>query len=234
MPSSLEPERRLVEVLGDLAVSMQSLTSSDDVLKAIVDASVHLVPGARWAGVSLVKRKRVEPAMPTDDIVATLDRLQTESGDGPLFTVIREHKTVVIDDLAVDGQWPIFVPTALKLGVHSMLCFRLFVTGENLGALTLYGAEPRAFTDDSVAIGEVLAQHAAVALAGSSATEQMQSAIASRDLIGQAKGILMQRDRLTGLQAFAALTKASQETNLKLVDVARWLVDQHEASLPDK
>jgi GAF domain-containing protein len=233
MPESLEPERRLAELLGDFAIDMQSMNNPESVLKAIVDASVDLVPGARWAGVSLVKRRRVEPAMMTDDVVATLDRIQAESGDGPLFTVIREHKTVVIDDLAVDGQWPTFVPRAIEFGVHSMLCFRLFVTGENLGALTLYGDRPRAFTDESVGIGEIVAQHAAVALAGSNAQEQLQSALASRDVIGQAKGILMQRDGLTGLQAFGALTKASQETNLKLVDVARWLVDQHEGTLPE-
>lgn len=228
-----DQDRSLAATLGDLAVEMQSLRSSDDVLRAIVDAAVHIVPGARWAGVSLVKRRRVEPAVLTDDVVSQLDQLQTDLGEGPLFDVIREQKTVVIDDLSIDGKWPVFVPTAIELGVHSMLVYRLFVARENLGALTLYGAAPRVFTDDSIAAGELLAQHAAVALAGSAAVEQMQIAVASRDVIGQAKGILMQRDRLTGLQAFAALTKASQETNLKLVDVARWLVGEHESSLPE-
>ena len=223
----------LAQTLGALAVQMQSLKSSPEVLHAIVDAAVHIVPGARWAGVSLVRRRQVEPAVPIDDVVAKLDQIQTDLGEGPLFSVIRENRTVLIDDLAVDGQWPQFVPTALDLGVHSMLSFRLFVARENLGALVLYGAEPHAFTEDSLAVGELLAQHAAVALAGSTAAEQFECALASRDVIGQAKGILMQRDRLTGLQAFTALTKASQETNLKLVEVARWLVGEHESVLSD-
>jgi len=109
-----------------------------------------------------------------------------------------------------------------------MLSFRLFVIAESFGALNLYGAAPGAFTDDSITTGEILAQHAAVALAGTTAEQHFAAALASRDVIGQAKGILMHRDNLTGLQAFAALARASQETNVKLVDVARILVADHE------
>ena len=109
-----------------------------------------------------------------------------------------------------------------------MLSFRLFVTSGGLGALNLYGAAPDAFTDESITTGEILAQHAAVAFAGATAEQHFAAALASRDVIGQAKGILMHRDNLTGLQAFAALTKASQQTNIKLVDVARTLVADHE------
>jgi GAF domain-containing protein len=109
-----------------------------------------------------------------------------------------------------------------------MLSFRLFVESGSIGALNIYGATPKAFTEESIAIGEILAQHAAVALAGTAALEQFQTALASRDIIGQAKGILMQRGNLTGQQAFAALTRTSQETNVKLVDVAQLLVAEHE------
>jgi AmiR/NasT family two-component response regulator len=70
-------------------------------------------------------------------------------------------------------------------------------------------------------------------MAGAAAEEQMHSAVATHDIIGQAKGILMHRDNLTGLQAFAALTRASQETNIRLVNVARWLVNHHESKLQD-
>lgn len=122
----------------------------------------------------------------------------------------------------------------MGLGVRSALTFRLVVERGTIGVLTLYGADTYVFSDDATAIGEILAQHAAVALAGSTAEEQLQSAVASRDLIGQAKGILMQRDRLTGLQAFAALTKASQDTNVRLVEVARWLVSEHESGLESR
>ena len=223
--------RRLAETLGDLAVRMQSLKNSDEVLTAIVDAAVPIVPGASWAGVSVVHKGRVEPAAASDDIVARLDDLQTTLHEGPALSVLDGQRRLAVDSLAVAEKWPQFIPTAVELGVHSMLVFPLFVQRGILGVLTLYGSAPYAFSDDSRAIGEILAQHAAVALAGSTAEEQLHVAIASRDVIGQAKGILMHRDRLTGLQAFTTLTRASQETNVRLVDVARWLVDEHEKTL---
>lgn len=229
--SSHNPDPKgLAETLGDLAVQMQSLKQLTPILKAIVEAAVPIVPGTRWAGVSILNRQRVDPAVSTDDLVARLDQFQTDLREGPAHDALRDGHTILIEDLE-NVDWPNFAPKALELGVRSMLAFRLFVERQTLGVLTLYGSEPHAFGDDSIAVGEVLAQHAAVALAGSTAEEQLQSAVASRDVIGQAKGILMHRDRLTGLQAFAALTKASQDTNLKLVDVARWLVKEHESTL---
>jgi GAF domain-containing protein len=139
---------------------------------------------------------------------------------------------VRIDDMSTETRWPEFNRQAKELGVHSLLSFQLFVRSKNLGALNLYAGEPGVFTDDSVEVGTILAQHAALAMAGATAENHFQSALASRDLIGQAKDILMVRNNLTGLQAFTMLTRASQETNLKLVDVARWLVAEHEDRLP--
>lgn len=74
----------------------------------------------------------------------------------------------------------------------------------------------------------ILAQHAAVAIAGAAAEQQFRTGPASRDIIGQAKGLLMQRNNITGVQAFAMLTRASQDVNMKLADVAQWLVTEHE------
>jgi GAF domain-containing protein len=225
------PEARgLAQTLGDLAVEMQSLTDSRATLEAIVSAAVDIVPGASWAGISLASRRKVTPEIRVHELAARLDRLQTDLGEGPALSALRERHTVLIDDLAAETRWPDFTATAMTLGVHSLLSFRLFVVGESLGVLELYGAAPHAFTSESVAIGEVFAQHAAVAMADAASVEQLQSALATRDVIGQAKGMLMQRDGLTGLQAFATLTRASQETNIRLVDVARMFVADHEAT----
>ena len=115
--------------------------------------------------------------------------------------------------------------TRLELGVRCSLSFQLFVHKDNFGALNLYGGEAGVFDDDSFLYGEILAQHAAVAMAGSQATEQMHRAIASRDLIGQAKGIIMERFRVDAVQAFALLTRLSQESNNKLLDVAERVIE---------
>ena len=226
--------RRLAEVLGNLAVEMQSQHSSESVLRAIVVGAIDVVPGTSCAGISRVAGRTVTSEMPSDAIAAELDQLQTELNEGPALSALHERHTVFIKNMSEETRWPNFVAAATLLGVHCMLSFRLFVINGSLGALNLFGAAPEALTEDSVAIGEIFAQHAAVAMAGAAAEEQMQSAVATRDIIGQAKGILMHRDNLTGLQAFATLTRASQETNLRLVNVARWLVNEHESKLQDQ
>ena len=220
---------RLAHTLGDLAVRMQAQKDTADTLRAVVEAAAHIVPGARWAGISLRQGRQVLAQVPTDPIVAKLDELQSELGDGPGLTALREHHTVHIDDMSSETRWPEFTRQATELGVFSLLSFQLFVESKNLGALNLYSEQAGSFSEDSKDVGAIVAQHAAVAMFGATAENQFQAALASRDVIGQAKGILMHRDNLTGLQAFATLTHASKDTNIKLVDVARWLVDEHES-----
>jgi hypothetical protein len=106
------------------------------------------------------------------------------------------------------------------------MSFQLFVRSENLGALNLYADQPGVFSAESREFGTILAQHAAVAMVGAAHESQFRSALATRDIIGQAKGILMERQNLYAAQAFAVLLRASQETNTKLVDVARLVVSE--------
>ncbi|MCP9272967.1 GAF and ANTAR domain-containing protein [Mycolicibacterium arenosum] len=119
-------------------------------------------------------------------------------------------------------------------GIRSMLSFQLFVTHTTFGALNLYGSETGAFTDDSRRMGEILAQHASVALAASAADDQFRRALSSRDVIGQAKGLLMARNSVSGQQAFAMLLRVSQNTNHKLHDIAGKLVLMHEDDVAEK
>ena len=226
-----QPLESLAEVFGDLAVEMQAQKGSTDTLQSIVEAAPKVVPGARWAGISLVQGTKIVSEVPTSRAVAELDQLQSDLNQGPCLTALREYHTVHIDDMRTETRWPEFGCEAQQRGMLSMLSFQLFVRSENLGALNLYSDEPGAFSEDSFLVGEILAQHAGVAMIGSAAETQFENALATRDVIGQAKGMLMQRDNLTGLQAFSLLTRASQQTNIKLVDVARWLVNEHESGL---
>ena len=228
-----QPLESLAEVFGDLAVEMQAQKGSTDTLQSIVEAAPKVVPGARWAGISLVEGTKIVSEVPTSRSVAELDQLQSDLNQGPCLTALREYHTVHIDDMRTETRWPDFGREAQQRGMRSMLSFQLFVRSENLGALNLYSDEPGAFSEDSFLIGEILAQHAAVAMIGAAAETQFENALATRDVIGQAKGMLMQRDNLTGLQAFSLLTRASQQSNIKLVDVARWLVNEHESKLED-
>ena len=228
-----QPHGHLAQVFGNLAVEMQAEKSSSDTLQSITNAAPKLVPGTRWAGISLIEGRKIVAQVPTSRAVAELDQLQSDLNQGPCLTALREFRTVHIDDMRTDTRWPDFSREAQQRGMRSMLSFQLFVRSENLGALNLYSDEPGAFSEDSFLIGEILAQHAAVAMIGAAAETQFENALATRDVIGQAKGMLMQRDNLTGLQAFSLLTRASQQTNIKLSDVARWLVNEHESRLED-
>jgi putative methionine-R-sulfoxide reductase with GAF domain len=219
-----QPQDRLAKLFGDLAVELQGQTSAPDTLRSIVDAAAQIVPGARWVGISLVEGKKVTPQVPTSRPVEELDELQSELSDGPCVTALRQHHTVQIDDMRTETRWPSFARAAHQRGMLSLLAFQLFIRSESLGALNLYSDQPFAFSEDSVIIGEVLAQHAAVAMVGASEVTQLRNALATRDLIGQAKGILMERNKRTDVQAFNLLTRASQKANMKLVDVARWLI----------
>jgi GAF domain-containing protein len=225
-----DDREELVRLLGRLAFDMQGLPDAESTLTLIVEGAVRLVPGARWAGISEITGKAVQARVPSDPIVATLDALQSELDEGPCVSALREHHTVLIDDMTAESRFPRFAAAALELGVRSMLSFQLFVRRENLGALNLYASEASVFDDESEVIGSVLAQHASVAMAASATDAQWRQAIDTRDVIGQAKGLLMQRNGVSGMHAFNMLVKVSQDGNMKLADIARWLVEQHEST----
>lgn len=228
---------RLAQTMSALAVGLQDETDNATTLRAIVDSAVSTIPGASYAGISLVHGKQTHAEIATDDLVREIDELQSQFEEGPGVTAIRQHHTVRIDDLAEqDQRWPRFAAKAVERGVYSMISFRLFVRSENMGSLNLYASEAHAFTDDAEIVGELFAQHAAVAMAGASEHAQLNTALVNRDIIGQAKGILIQREHITGQQAFDLLVQASQQANIKVSEVARWLVEQSEpraAAAPD-
>ena len=151
--------------------------------------------------------------------------MQEEVGEGPCLETAFDQHTVLVPDLATDERWPRFSRRAAELGVRSMLSFQLYVEGDNLGALNLFSRSADAFDDRSVLVGELFAAHAAVAYSAAQRESVLERALASRELVGQAQGILMERGRLTADQAFAALQRTSQERNVKLAEVARRLVE---------
>jgi GAF domain-containing protein len=108
-----------------------------------------------------------------------------------------------------------------------MLGYRLFTGGRTLGALDLYSSKLNAFDAEAEAVGELFAAHAAIALLRSTQQTEWQTAINSRDSIGMAKGILMHRERLTDEQAFTLLVSTSQKANIKIHELATWLVDEN-------
>ena len=195
-------------------------------LRAISASAITTVPHADECGISyVVNRRDVEPRACSGALPRLVDSLQERLGQGPCMDAVWDQQVVRVDDVTTESRWPEFCQEAAALGVGSMLCFQLFVTGDRLGALNLYSRRPHAFDEESLDVGMVFAVHAAVALAGALHEQHLRTGMGNRDVIGQAKGILMERHKLTAPQAFDVLARVSQELNRRLVDIAVELTD---------
>jgi GAF domain-containing protein len=198
----------------------------DDLVSRIVGEAVRLVPLARHAGVIVTDPdKNLRTVFASDAVPRQLDALQMQMGTGPCLTAARKQIVVRMHDIAADTRWPEFRSAAARCDVGSMLCVPLFIDDQLLGTLSLYGGRPDAFRDDAEPIARLLATLSAVALADSFQRARIERALRNRDLIGQAKGILMSRHGLRADAAFEMLRTHSQRTNSKLVAVAERVVE---------
>jgi transcriptional regulator with GAF, ATPase, and Fis domain len=211
----------LAETFADVARALLAEPDTPRTLERIAHLAVETVEGCDHAGMTLVRSNKVDTAAASDDVGPKVDALQNETGEGPCLSAIRDHEVFQTDDLVAEERWPRFSARAAEeTGVRSILAFRLFVEEDTLGALNLYSDRPSAFDQEDRAVGAVFATHAAVAFSTARHEAQMDQALASRDLIGQAKGIIMAREGVTAEQAFAMLRRASQDLNMKLREVA--------------
>ncbi|MDD7937969.1 GAF and ANTAR domain-containing protein [Actinomycetospora lutea] len=197
-------------------------------LELIVSGAIHTIPHVEQAGISLVERGgAVASHAPSSTAVRELDELQNDLREGPCLDSIRhETRTLVEDMAAVQARWPRYTAAAVDRGFRSLMSFQLFTDHGSAGALNLYAAEPGAFDASSADVGALFAAQAALVLHGAKRITGLTVALDSRDVIGQAKGILIERFGVGPEQAFAMLVESSQQTNIKLVEVAGWLVGE--------
>ncbi len=227
MPQKREQDIELAETFAEVARVLLAEEDAEATMNRISRLAVETIEGCDHAGITLVEGRKVTTAGASDDVPTTVDAIQYETDDGPCLNAIREHVSIKSDDLLTERRWPRFSHRAAQeTGVRSMLSFRLFVEEDTMGALNLYSKQQAAFDDEALAIGSVFATHAAVALSSARHDEHMQAAVQGRDLIGQAKGILMAQQGVSADEAFEILRRASQRTNSKLREVAAGLVDR--------
>jgi putative methionine-R-sulfoxide reductase with GAF domain len=192
-------------------------------LDAILSAAARAVPGSAYAGLMVLEQGRLVPKATTGEPPRRLDIVQRELGDGPCVAAAAGQVLVSVPDMDCEVRWPQFAAAACRLNVQSMLCMPLAVGGQRMGALSLYGAQRRAFGEASERLARLCALLCSRALGDALRSDQLRRALAGRDLIGQAKGILMERHRLTADQAFDRLSAASQSLNLRMAAVAEHL-----------
>ncbi|MBP2371929.1 GAF and ANTAR domain-containing protein [Pseudonocardia parietis] len=220
-------------------VARRSISDLEQTLGQIVAAAVDTVPGADAGGISMTEDGHVGSRVPVSEDVRKLDELQAQLNEGPCITAAQEPPAdgiVYARDLACSpdaDRWPNYAPQAVGQGYRSMLSTQLSTNGGTRAALNLYSHQPEAFNEVSRTIAGLFSVQAALLLYGAEHAAHMQQALGSRDVIGQAKGILMERFDVDGDRAFEMLVRSSQDTNIKLVDVAQWLTSAEGRHKPD-
>ncbi|MBM9465718.1 GAF and ANTAR domain-containing protein [Nakamurella leprariae] len=210
----------LARALSAVARGLQAEPDVQATVLRIVHAAVEAVAGADHAGITLMRGGVATSPAVTDGVVTRIDELQYELRQGPCLQAIREQAIIDSADLAGDDRWAGFGLRAAALGVASMLAVPLSVPGRELGAVNLYARRAGAFDEDDKQIAVLVASHAAIALQARQQQQDLRTAMDTRNLIGQAQGILMERGKITAEQAFTELARLSQTLNVKVRDIA--------------
>ncbi|OLR92489.1 GAF and ANTAR domain-containing protein [Actinokineospora bangkokensis] len=224
--------------LRDLTRSLMSAGTVGEVLDRVVSLTCRLIPGADLVSFTLrTTDGRYHTPTESDPLALELDRVQYEAGEGPCVDAADESGLGYVRavDLASGQDWPRFGPAAAAAGFSEVLATALVLDGDLAdcsGALNIYSRTPGALAGEAVDMALVLATHASLAIQGARAAEraalretQLRQAVESRDVIGQAKGILMQRRNISADDAFALLRDTSQRMNVKLAQLARTVTE---------
>src|SRR4051794_15074152 len=224
-PDPDDAEVRLAESFGDVARALLQTHGLQATLLRIVELAVDSLEPCEYAGISYVEGRTITSPASTHELPRIVDEIQAEVGEGPCLDAIREHGVFQSGDLATEVRWPRFARRAnQETGIVSVLGVRLFVGENTMGALNLYSTRRHAFDDTDIALAFVFAVHAAVAMNAARQAEGLERAVDTRDIIGQAKGILMSREGISDDEAFDVLRRASQRLNVRLAQVAQGIV----------
>jgi transcriptional regulator with GAF, ATPase, and Fis domain len=222
---SVDPAVDLAHTFADIALALSDGADPTTVLDRIVHLSTETIDSCEHAGITAVEGRTVSSPASSDELPAIVDRLQAETGEGPCIDTIREHKTSYTGRLSAEDRWPAFAGRAsAESGVESVLSLRLFVGADTLGALNLYSSVPDTFGPHDAAMAALFATHAALAWSVSQTIADLRAGIDTRQLIGEATGILMARQHVTRAEAFDVLRRASQRLNVKLWVIAERVV----------
>jgi hypothetical protein len=220
-------------LLGTLSRLSQSLTPGDldHTLERITAAAVEVLPGVHYASITVKHDDgRLETAAPTDDFLLGLDIAQYDLQEGPCYDAAVDELYVSAPHLTADERFPRYAALAVKAGVRAQAGIRLFDTPRPSarGALNLYSRDVGSFTDIGV-MGLLFAHQSAVALDYAREIDNLQEAVKTRQAVGRAVGIVMERYGMSEERAFAFLARVSQTRNVKLRYVAAELVAEAES-----
>lgn len=224
MDSRSDAFLRVTRLVSDL----HQRTSLDipALLGELVAVAVESVPGARYAAVTVSTRGRLSEAeAATDSYPVVLADIQNRCQEGPTLTAGALQESIRIDDLAGDDRWPRYRDEALRrTPIRSILSLGMFREGATTASLDFYAEDAHAFDDRSVDLGSILTTHAGLVWNMTRRDQQFRAALASRDVIGQAKGRMMERFNIGASRAFEMLKLMSQNSNTPIAQVAQRVV----------
>jgi transcriptional regulator with GAF, ATPase, and Fis domain len=226
-PAAVEATHlRIAEIVQQLHGRADA--DSDTVIAELAEHAAVEIPGAQYAGVTVTRNaKHIDTPAATHKWPILLDEIQQRHREGPCLTAAWEAMTIHVADLETDARFPLYRRDALeRTPIRSVMAFQMFIVGETMGALNVYAEQPHAFDQASRDIGMIFAAHSSVAWNSARRDEQFKRALASRDTIGQAKGMIMERYGVDAVRAFEVLRKLSQDSNVPLVQVAAELVSK--------
>lgn len=215
---------RVAEFVCEL--QQRSPADIDAALGELTARAAWAMPGAQYAGVTITRRHGVKTASSTGRYPALLDEIQRHHREGPCISAAWHQRTVRIADLATDDRWPRYRSDAIKqTPIRCSLSFPLYADTQTAGALNFFAERAGVFDDQSLETGRFFATQTALAWNMLRRDSQFRSALASRDLIGQAKGRLMERFHIDSDAAFQLIKRLSQESNTAVAEIARRLVE---------
>lgn len=200
-------------------------TALEHALSSITSSAAELIEGVDFAGMLVMHEGEARSVAPTVALAAELDTVQLRHQQGPCLDAAITEAVIISTDLREEHRWPSFAPAAVAVGVHSIVSYRLLPQHRVTAAFNLFSHEPRSLDDAGRTTGALLATMATVAMMSAVREEQFDTALASRDLIGQAKGILMNHYQVDAERAFAMLRHLSQNDNIPVRTIAQQIID---------
>jgi GAF domain-containing protein len=220
---------------------VQMLDEFEDVsgfLDSLVRWAVEQTPGAEACGLTVERSGRGQTVTYSGELAARGDERQYELDDGPCLEALRTGEVVSVADMSREQRWGKYPERALDAGVCASLSLPLTVGERGRGALNLYASHPHAFTDTDERAAQNWAAQAGGALSVAwrmaereDRVDHLTQGLVTRQVIGQAVGLLMAQRRCTAEEAFALLKGASQRSNEKLRDVAARMISGHEEAV---
>jgi GAF domain-containing protein len=217
--------------MAELVANFTNPTDITPTLEAVTSHAVELIAEIDFADILLVDGDGHRSVAATAAIATELDVVQTNLREGPCFAAATEHATILCPDLTAEPRWPEFAAAAVRAGVGSMMSFQLYTATRprrgagGRGALNLFSYGKHDFSVEAQALGAMLATHAAAALIAADRQTQFDSALAGRDVLGQAKGVLMERFKIDAVHAFNLMVRLSQDTNTPVRVIAQRIVE---------